>query len=60
LHHLADMLDLVQVDGVAHVWVDAFGDLAAKGLEDGGGFVDAFDWDVEVNVAAAQEDGGTF
>jgi hypothetical protein len=51
-----DVSDLVLVDSVAHAWIDALGNVGTEPLQDFGGLSDAFERDMRIAVAAADED----
>ena len=55
---VADQLDLLVVDGVAHPWIDPFRHCPPQLPEDPGAFLHPLDRDVGVDVAAAEEDRG--
>ena len=56
LHHAAHKIDLILIDRVAHVWIQARSDLPTQTIHHFCGPLNVLFWHVEVYVTASQED----
>jgi hypothetical protein len=55
-HHFSDMVQLILVDGVSHVFVELHRDIPAQSLQSLGGFLYPLLGDMWIDIAAPKED----